>query len=270
METYRIGRLKGFTLIELLIVIAIIAILAAILFPVFSRVREKARQASCLNNLKQIALTVLQYVQDYDETFPMGIYATTNALNQPCAVTLMSAIEPYVKNKQIYQCPSEPTALEIDKGFRDFGLRGGECGGFQFLSYGYNFAIFERGRYLGLKPVPPIRLPEVAFPIETAMSYDGNLGYLGCGFYPGSTPLQGHHNSKANTNFVDGHAKVFKVRESGCVGLNMNGKPLPQWCVHEESPYLRPCGSPAPFPCPYQLLGIADRDERGWCIRRLR
>ncbi len=61
---------KGFTLIELLVVIAIIAILAAILFPVFARAREKARASSCLSNMKQIGLAVLQYAQDYDENFP--------------------------------------------------------------------------------------------------------------------------------------------------------------------------------------------------------
>jgi prepilin-type N-terminal cleavage/methylation domain-containing protein/prepilin-type processing-associated H-X9-DG protein len=63
--------IKGFTLIELLVVIAIIAILAAILFPVFAKVREKARQISCLSNEKQIGLGILQYVQDNDETFPL-------------------------------------------------------------------------------------------------------------------------------------------------------------------------------------------------------
>jgi prepilin-type N-terminal cleavage/methylation domain-containing protein len=65
------SRQRGFTLIELLVVIAIIAILAAILFPVFAQTREKARQATCLSNLKQIGMGVLMYAQDYEETMPV-------------------------------------------------------------------------------------------------------------------------------------------------------------------------------------------------------
>src|SRR5690242_21003145 len=63
---------RGFTLIELLVVIAIIAILAAILFPVFAQAREKARATSCLSNLKQIGTGCMMYIQDYDETYPLG------------------------------------------------------------------------------------------------------------------------------------------------------------------------------------------------------
>ena len=71
---------RGFTLIELLVVIAIIAILAAILMPVFAQAREKARTASCQNNLKQIAMGMLMYQQDYDEMFPMGFYGWYDSL----------------------------------------------------------------------------------------------------------------------------------------------------------------------------------------------
>ncbi|MFO8079838.1 MAG: prepilin-type N-terminal cleavage/methylation domain-containing protein, partial [Armatimonadota bacterium] len=70
MSTHR----RGFTLIELLVVIAIIAILAAILFPVFARAREKARQTSCLSNLKQLGLGMQMYAQDYDERFNLSQY----------------------------------------------------------------------------------------------------------------------------------------------------------------------------------------------------
>ena len=75
MKSYR-RNARGFTLIELLVVIAIIAILAAILFPVFARARENARRTSCLSNLKQIALSSLQYIQDYDGRYPHVFYDT--------------------------------------------------------------------------------------------------------------------------------------------------------------------------------------------------
>lgn len=97
---------RGFTLIELLVVIAIIAILAAILFPVFAQAREKARQSACLSNEKQIALGVLQYVQDYDETFPS---------DPPCDgytgwdwdQTWITQVQPYIKSYDVYVCPDD-------------------------------------------------------------------------------------------------------------------------------------------------------------------
>ncbi len=87
--------LNGFTLIELLVVIAIIAILAAILFPVFAQAREKARQTTCLSNLKQVGMGVVMYAQDYDETYPMGSFILPG---MAAAVTWQDLIEPYVKS----------------------------------------------------------------------------------------------------------------------------------------------------------------------------
>lgn len=119
-------RRPGFTLIELLVVIAIIAILAAILFPVFASARESARSTSCLSNIKQIGLAVLMYSQDYDERFPIPIYdmSPTDPVygksDQPWGVWLAyhigwnHTVLPYVKNVQIFQCPSSAGGPDHD------------------------------------------------------------------------------------------------------------------------------------------------------------
>jgi prepilin-type N-terminal cleavage/methylation domain-containing protein/prepilin-type processing-associated H-X9-DG protein len=119
------GRSSAFTLIELLVVIAIIAILAAILFPVFAQAREKARQASCASNLKQCVTASLQYVQDFDETWPITLPSSTTAnagFNNVWTVpeTILApppaspqtrsywanALQPYLKSYAVYDCPS--------------------------------------------------------------------------------------------------------------------------------------------------------------------
>lgn len=91
---------SGFTLIELLVVIAIIAILAAILFPVFAQAREKARQASCMSNENQIGLAILQYIQDYDETYPIG-------QNINWTEAWPTAVQPYIKSINVFFCPDD-------------------------------------------------------------------------------------------------------------------------------------------------------------------
>src|SRR5712691_6547495 len=104
---------RAFTLIELLVVIAIIAILAAILFPVFAQARDKGRQAACLSNTKQIALAFYMYTQDYDETTPGGCFANfgcaydENGLKRGTNFTALWPLIPYVKNDQVFICPSK-------------------------------------------------------------------------------------------------------------------------------------------------------------------
>ena len=126
---------RGFTLIELLVVIAIIAILAAILFPVFAKTREKARQASCQSNLKQIALAEVMYAQDYDETThgPVmyntdlgpglacsGCFHLGEALYSYNDNRWWRPLSAYIKNQQVWRCPS------VDR-YRSYGWgRGGE------------------------------------------------------------------------------------------------------------------------------------------------
>jgi len=99
-------RTQAFTLLELLVVVAIIALLAAILFPVFQRAREKARQTSCMSNLKQLGLGFIQYTQDWDERMPSGRYGYQG---DPDYCNWPYSIYPYVRSKNAFTCPDDAT-----------------------------------------------------------------------------------------------------------------------------------------------------------------
>ncbi len=200
---------RGFTLIELLVVIAIIAILAAILFPVFARAREKARQASCLSNLKQTGTAMLMYIQDFDEKYGQSISVTP-----PYTYTCYHLLMPYMKNTQILQCPSNQD--EISAAGMNAVLAG--AGGppiaplFTGTSYIFNTALWEDGNISdppsGTRPIKDSEIPR---PAETMSLGDGNLEVAPTLF---DTPIMGTHNQMCNAVFCDGHAKVVQCVET--------------------------------------------------------
>jgi prepilin-type N-terminal cleavage/methylation domain-containing protein/prepilin-type processing-associated H-X9-DG protein len=194
---------KGFTLIELLVVIAIIAILAAILFPVFAKAREKARQASCLSNCKQLALSVLQYTQDYDETLPMGRWGGPGAAPDGQWHGFDFVIQPYVKNTQILLCPNDPGGRALPPGLPSL------------CSYGTTCDLNSSGLNAGGNNVPT-KLGAIYTPAELHMfvcgftySYTHRPVGVGapCTCTDSASVLTCRHNVGSNIAFCDGHAK---------------------------------------------------------------
>jgi len=216
------SRSGGFSLIELLVVIGIIALLAAILFPVFSKVREKSRQATCGSNLRQITLGVLQYVQDSDECLPFLAYNDHNHLGDDWQTTTM----PYTKSVGIWQCPDASAYVTSDAFCRSFGA--------PFLlqpsGYAYNETaaaqttpgqIDADGPTNG-KTFAPATLGKCEHPAQTFLVMDKGAGAV---FSPWvqwqmraqSTALSednyvaGPHTDGKNVAFADGHLKYVKT-----------------------------------------------------------
>ncbi|HEX2951604.1 MAG TPA: DUF1559 domain-containing protein, partial [Armatimonadota bacterium] len=169
----------GFTLIDLLVVIAIIAILAAILFPVFAKAREKARQTQCLNNLKQIGMGIQMYTQENDEKFPVAFTEPSGNANGiyddgTDALQWRTDIGSYVSAEKVFKCPSV---------------------GKNTSGYYYGYEAFLSGRALGgfnarLNDIPVVgdaEAPVLESPSEASM----------------------RHNGKANWTFGDGHVGQY-------------------------------------------------------------
>ncbi len=231
---------RAFTLIELLVVIAIIAILAAILFPVFAQAREKARSSACLSNAKQLALATLMYVQDNDELFPQSVYSMDTPILMPGTnarvFTLYDAVMPYIKNIDIFVCPSNRPGIDFAAILTPMGLR--TSGLFRYASYGMNFAVFQDPSLppdlFEQDPVTP--LAAVVEPVNTTLFFDSKYTpYGGAPAYPecpsptegfGWTNMSGdvRHSEGFNINFADGHSKYYP-RRGTIPGISTGGVP---------------------------------------------
>jgi len=191
---------RGFTLIELLVVIAIIAILAAILFPVFAKAREKARQSSCLSNLKQMGLAAMAYAQDYDEMYMYGFgpglclwgHVHTGSEGVGVAYSWPTFLGPYVKNTQIFRCPSAVPSVCAAANARS-GITN---------AYGINYdgvCLWSMGQMD--KPAERMLIQDMEswFVISSTNTQATCFSSMGNGLT--------RHNDGANVAFCDGHAK---------------------------------------------------------------
>jgi prepilin-type N-terminal cleavage/methylation domain-containing protein/prepilin-type processing-associated H-X9-DG protein len=249
MRNHQLGKRKGFTLIELLVVIAIIAILAAILFPVFARARENARRTSCLSNLKQIGLGMLQYSQDYDESLINHYYGSSGDTTAPTSATVsykwMDAVQPYVKSTQLFVCPSASNIIYRPQQ----SLTGSQIvttGSGTNSGYG-GYAMNNVGWQTGDAYTPPTyqragSMAAVQIPASTVWVVDANGNYQiekdygrNIGDPTGNPPdvqwIRWRHLDTANVLFCDGHVKAMNV---GQLMRRTATRELPMWSIEED------------------------------------
>ncbi len=252
MSTLHFKKRLAFTLIELLVVIAIIAILAAILFPVFARARENARKTSCLSNLKQIGLGVMQYTQDYDGIYPQGRHDPTTIQNVPgtpgdvyrtchpvagCGgsnvgkfFTWMDMTYPYTKSTQIYACPSAPEEDEAGYSMNTAFTNRCNNSGCTSSTKG-TFTGVPSTDFGGVNSAAIVRASEIE------MVVDGNDRTYTVGIRPftiwsragpnlGGDSDSGLHMDGGNAVYADGHAKwrnrgtMLKINPTSNTGLS--------------------------------------------------
>jgi prepilin-type processing-associated H-X9-DG protein len=205
-------------------VIAIIAILAAILFPVFAKARERAQATTCLNNEKQIGLALTMYASDNNDTYPAERLPSTVA--EPNRIW-KDALAPLVKSTDVYRCPSNSFAME--KG-QSQAKKGDESGRYP-RSYAYNGAIFfnggaaQREGILTSKfksPAGTILVVESRFHWADMPGYGGDRDWELSRYYPsyfdrsvsGLGAFNTHGNGMSNFIFADTHVQAMKLRQT--------------------------------------------------------
>jgi prepilin-type N-terminal cleavage/methylation domain-containing protein/prepilin-type processing-associated H-X9-DG protein len=243
----------GFTLIELLVVIAIIAILASILFPVFGRARENARRSSCQSNLKQIGLGIMQYTQDYDEKYMFDRWFNTG--NPERYMNWAQAVQPYVKSRQLFACPSNtdnekvmgwsdpPPAIQMPASYglnheigRDYW--NGGVGMSQAVMQEVSRKILVGERLFGTAPQEPGIMWD---------DWDGNQWV--------NDTFAGHLGT-ANYLFADGHVKSMRPLQTVAGGYSMWGKWRNTACTLPNSQGIN-CNEVSP--AAVTALGLLDK-----------
>lgn len=249
----RVARVSaGFTLVELLIVIAVISLLAAVLFPVFARVREKAWQSACLSNLKQIGYAFQMYLDDWDDAYPWGCFVLGDAPGDPWPWQL--SLLPYLRSVEVLACPTNPYRW-------DYPVYRSRIGGCSWpviipLSYGMNGYAFvydnllaKKRREEGGNPdfnvySSDVKKPEAFIVVGETRQLGGVLWpydvfaveqqFAGA-WDPPLAPWQGRlhsHLGRVNFLFANWNAKPMRVIDTF--------EPENMWAIRDPKPFIPP------------------------------
>lgn len=224
-----LSRQRGLTLIELLATIAIIAVLTALLLPVFLAARHSSRASVCASNLRQLSKSALLYMQDYEEYFPLAFYREASARETMCLRTVWGLLQPYLKDYRVVLCPADATPTRLNAFRTTVPVSKPLCAGEpELVSLMPNWCLMVN--VLTYPEVEPVSLARLSFPTTTGFWYDGWLGTEnGARFepYSGVESRHGHHGGipsrvpagqetryqgRAQASFVDGHVRPFRLR----------------------------------------------------------
>lgn len=217
----------GFTLLELLVLIALLALLLALLAPVFLLTREATLATYCRSNLRQIGGALQQYLQDWDETFPRGLYSPSPPASDSGkreVKTWKDALFPYLQSREIFLCLSNPVGWgkvrDYWKSLGAYGFEGeegnlpGDSTGRFPVSYSANSYLFRVESYANSGGIALADIPEVGGLIALGETRLGEVGGAGPYFGPWAGTERGlvhHHNKYINYLFPDGRVKSLKA-----------------------------------------------------------
>lgn len=222
-----ISKLHGFTLIELLVVVAIIAIIAAMLLPALSRARERARTSTCLNNLKQIGLAFMMYVEDYDGWFPVASYLFGATYPYNDWPTMLSSNvyggQKYIVNSRVFACPSFASTYPTKQEIARYGFMWGDKP--RYVHYGYDYYGFGYQRSIPPRKASKIKNPSKCILVAESRSkgsgYPGVYNRFGYSLLldwsnrnssDSAGLLDARHNGSLNVLFADGHVENIRVQ----------------------------------------------------------